>query len=75
MIIYLDESGDLGFNFNGKKPSQKFVITILVCNGQHVSRVFRKAIRRTIKNKLNRKKAKQKKDGPCYADNPRVLAN
>ncbi len=60
MIIYLDESGDLGFDFNGKNPSRKFVITILVCNGQNVSREFRKAVRRTIKNKLNRKKAKRR---------------
>ena len=60
MIIYLDESGDLGFDFDGKNPSRKFVITILVCNGRQVSREFRKAVRRTIKNKLNRKKAKRK---------------
>jgi len=60
MIIYLDESGDLGFDFDRKNPSRKFVITILVCNGRQVSREFRKAVRRTIKNKLNRKKAKRK---------------
>ena len=34
MIIYLDESGDLCFDFNGKNPSRKFVITLLVCDGQ-----------------------------------------
>lgn len=38
----------------------ELVITILVCNVQQVSREFRKAISRTIKNKLNRKKAKRK---------------
>jgi hypothetical protein len=60
MIIYLDESGDLGFDFNGKSPSRKFVITLLVCNGQEVSRGFKKAVRRTIKNKLNRKKSNRR---------------
>ncbi len=59
MIIFLDESDDLGFDFNGKNPSKKFVIIILVCSGQQVSKEFRKAIRRTIKNKLNRKRAKR----------------
>ncbi|MFC1513293.1 DUF3800 domain-containing protein [Thermodesulfobacteriota bacterium] len=60
MIIYLDESGDLGFDFNGKNPSQKFVITLLVCDGQEVSRGLKKAIRRTIKNKLNKKKTNRR---------------
>ena len=60
MIIYLDESGDLGFDFNGKNPSRKFVITLLVCDGQVVSRGFKKAVRRTIKNKLNRKKTNRR---------------
>ena len=30
MIIYLDESGDLGFDFENKQPSRYFVITVLV---------------------------------------------
>lgn len=56
MIIYLDESGDLGFDFIGKSPSEKFVITLLVCNGREVNSGFRKAVKRTLKNKLNRRK-------------------
>lgn len=55
MIIYLDESGDLGFDFENKRPSKKFVIAVLVCEG-HTSTGFRTAVRRTLKNKLNRKK-------------------
>lgn len=54
MIIYLDESGDLGFDFETKRPSAKFVITLLVCNNGAVTRGFKKAITRTIKNKLNK---------------------
>lgn len=56
MIIYLDESGDLGFDFENKRPSRKFVITLLVCQSGSVTRGFRTAIRRTLKNKLNRGK-------------------
>lgn len=53
MIIYLDESGDLGFDFQAKHPSRKFVITLLVCESSGVTRGFRTAVRRTLKNKLN----------------------
>jgi len=56
VIIYLDESGDLGFDFDNKHPSKKFVITLLVCESGAVTREFRKAVRRTLKNKLNRGK-------------------
>lgn len=56
MFIYLDESGDLGFDFSKEKTTRKFVITILVCNSDDVRKEFRKAVRRTLKNKLNRKK-------------------
>jgi len=56
LIIYLDESGDLGFNFSKPKTSRKFVITLLVCDGADSAEGFRKAARRTLKNKLNHKK-------------------
>lgn len=56
MIIYLDESGDLGFDFKKKKTSRLFVITLLVCDDKSVQDGFRKAIRRTLKNKLNKNK-------------------
>lgn len=53
MIIFLDESGDLGFDFNKPKTSRKFVITLLVCNNAECNIGFRKAVRRTLKKKLN----------------------
>ena len=56
MIIYLDESGDLGFDFSKPKTSRKFVITLLVCDGSDSAEGFRKAVRRTLKNKLNHKR-------------------
>ena len=60
MIIYLDESGDLGFDFSEPKTSRKFVITLLVCNGADSADGFRRAVRRTLKNKLNHKKRKSR---------------
>ncbi len=56
MIIYLDESGDLGFDFVNKNPSQKFVITLLVCRNKVSVAAFKRAVRRTLKNKLNHRK-------------------
>jgi hypothetical protein len=53
MFIYLDESGDLGFDWSKAKTSRYFVITLLVCDGKHVQRGFRKAVRRALKNKIN----------------------
>ncbi len=60
MIIYLDELGDLGFDFEHKRPSNKFVITLLVCDSSAVTRGFKKAVRRTLKNKLNRGKKRSR---------------
>lgn len=56
MFIFLDESGDLGFDFIKRKTTKKFVITILVCDSVETRREFTKAVKRTLKNKLNRKK-------------------
>lgn len=56
MYIYLDESGDLGFDFSKAKTSQYFVITILVCHQKHVVDGITTSVRRTLKNKLNHKK-------------------
>jgi hypothetical protein len=56
VIIFLDESGDLGFDFTKVKTSKKFVITLPVCDDKATTDGFRKAARRTLKNKLNRKK-------------------
>lgn len=56
MYIYLDESGDLGFDFSKAKTSPYFVITILVCHHKRVVDGIATAVRRTLKNKLNHKK-------------------
>jgi len=52
----LDESGDLGFDFNKRKTSKKFVITLLVCDDKETALQFKKAVRRTLRNKVNHKR-------------------
>ena len=53
MYIFLDESGDLGFDFNNKKPSKYFSITLLVCYNRGTFFSFKSAIKRTLLTKLN----------------------
>jgi Protein of unknown function (DUF3800) len=56
MFIYLDESGDLGFDFAKAGTSRWFVITLLVCDSAEVQKQIANAVRRTLKNKVNRRK-------------------
>lgn len=56
-FLYLDESGDLGFDFVNKKPSKFFTVTILAIKGPLNNRLLTKAVKKTLKRKLNRKKA------------------
>lgn len=58
MHIYLDESGDLGFEFNDKNPSSYFVITLLVCDNHESAKAVKKSIEKTSKNKINAKSQK-----------------
>lgn len=51
--IYLDESGDLGFDFVNKKPSKFFTITILVIKGNIENRLLFKAVKKTLRRRLN----------------------
>lgn len=60
MFIYLDESGDLGFDFSKAKTTRKFVVTALVCFSQAAERDFKKAIHRTLRKKVNRSKNKSR---------------
>jgi len=59
MYIYLDESGDLGFNFRNRKTTKKFVITLLICSTNRTRKSFRKAVKRTISSKIHRKTPKK----------------
>jgi len=60
VFIFLDESGCLGFDFTKKKTSKRFVITILVLQNIEAVGKVRKAVRRTLKNKLNAKKGSKR---------------
>lgn len=52
LIIYLDESGGLGFDFNNPRTNQFFVIAILVCLDNSANKSVAQAVKRTLKNKL-----------------------
>lgn len=58
MFIYLDESGDLGFDFTKYGTSRYFVVTLLVVPTQEENRRLGKAVERTLKNKMRRKRKK-----------------
>ncbi|MBU6338953.1 MAG: DUF3800 domain-containing protein [Rickettsiales bacterium] len=53
--LYLDESGDLGFDFVNKKPSKFFTITILAISDDNRNKAIINATKKTIRKKLNPK--------------------
>lgn len=55
MKIYLDESGDLGFDLKKRGTSRYFVITLLTTRNE---RPIIKAVDRMLKNKINHRKKK-----------------
>lgn len=50
--VYLDESGDLGFDFITKRPSKFFTISLLLVRGHEHNRRLLNATKKTIKRKL-----------------------
>lgn len=62
MIIFLDESGDLGFDFAKEGTTHFFVVTLLVVKDEHQAKLIRKAVERTLKNKILRKRKKKVKN-------------
>lgn len=59
MRIFIDESGDLGFDFS-RGASGYFCVTAVVINDR-VLRALEKAVKKTIKNKLHIKSGKHNK--------------
>lgn len=57
--LYLDESGDLGFDFVNKKPSKFFTITIIAFRGTETNQKLIKAVELTLHRKINFKKDKK----------------
>ena len=60
LYLYLDESGDLGFDFVNKKPSRFFTICILVVKGTESRKRIVKMIERTLRRKLNPKNKRKR---------------
>lgn len=58
--LYLDESGDLGFDFVNKKPSKFFTVTILAVSTQESNRKLLKAVKMTLRRKLNPSKHRKR---------------
>lgn len=58
LFVYLDESGDLGFNFDNKGTPRYFIITLLVCDNKRTVHQISQVVKRTLKNKLQSKKAR-----------------
>jgi len=53
-FLYLDESGDLGFNLAKKRTSRFFVISLVIANDDRVpARVIKKTFRATLKIRPN----------------------
>lgn len=52
LYLYLDESGDLGFDFFAKKPSKFFTITVMMVQGVENNKKISKAVKRTIRKKF-----------------------
>ena len=60
LLAFLDEAGDLGFDFENKSPSTHFCITLLLCKNKKTFLNIRSAVKKTLSRKLFSKKSKRK---------------
>lgn len=67
MIIYLDESGDLGFDFSLKNTSHYLIMTCLVCSTVKSIYAVKKAVNITLKNKLSSRISEVKGSNTSFA--------
>lgn len=58
IYLYLDESGDLGFDFVNKRPSKFFTITILAISRDHKNLIS--GVKKTLRRKLNPKRKRRR---------------
>lgn len=61
--LYLDESGDLGFDFVNKKPSRFFTIAILLVQGAMNNEKLNGAIQKVIRRRLFKKRKMEELKG------------
>jgi hypothetical protein len=50
--LYVDESGDLGFDFFAKSPSKYFTVCLLLVRGSEDNRAILSAVKKTVRRKL-----------------------
>jgi hypothetical protein len=55
--LYLDESGDLGHHLQSAGASRHFMITVLEVTSDKDKKAIEKAVLRTLRYKLKRKKS------------------
>jgi len=60
LYLYVDESGDLGFDFVTKRPSRFFTVCILAVNGMQNTKKITKAVQRTLRRKVNPKNKRRR---------------
>lgn len=58
--LYLDESGDLGFDFVNKKPTKYFVISILLIEAEKTRKIISGGVKRTLRHKMNPRKKRKR---------------
>lgn len=54
--LFLDESGDLGFNLDLNRCSRHFTICVLAVPHPDAANAMRRAVKKTLKRKVNRRK-------------------
>ena len=59
-FLYLDESGDIGFDPDNKGRSEYFTICFLAISSTTRNRTVAAAVRKTIQRKLNPKKKRKR---------------
>jgi hypothetical protein len=59
--LYVDESGDLGFDFFAKSPSKYFTVCVLLVRGVDHNRAILSAVKQTIRRKLPKREGAELK--------------
>ncbi|MEW6586069.1 MAG: DUF3800 domain-containing protein [Nitrospirota bacterium] len=75
LYLYLDESGDLGFDFFAKKPSKYFTVAILAIKEVEHNRALLKAVKKTIYRKMERRSSRELKGSHIHIGVKRYFYN
>ncbi|MEX2168371.1 MAG: DUF3800 domain-containing protein [Pirellulales bacterium] len=59
--LFLDESGDLGFDFREKHPSKFLTISVLAMSSTNARKAVSLAVKKTLRRKVNKPRAKSHK--------------